>query len=130
MPTTKIQCQGCNRTFTARGILQHIGKTQRFRCRALHEASRTSEVLSALTNISDVDPALPEFIGEDVDPASPEFPGGEYGLGDDTPMSAMQQLSHESVAAIGGMCSRRQRIGVLTNLYVQKVKIEPVVSMT
>jgi hypothetical protein len=118
MPTTKIRCQGCNRTFTAHGILQHIGKTQRFRCRALREASQTSGVLSALANISD------------VDPMSSEFPVDESSLGDDTPMSAMQQLSHETVAATGGACSRWQHIGVLTNSRVQKVKIKPVVSMT
>ena len=41
MSTIQIQCKGCNKHFTPRGLSQHISKTQRPSCRADYTTSQT-----------------------------------------------------------------------------------------
>jgi hypothetical protein len=41
MPVARMQCQGCDRTFTLSGIGQHIAKTQRLQYRTVHTASQS-----------------------------------------------------------------------------------------
>ncbi|KAN0126472.1 hypothetical protein V8E52_000112, partial [Russula decolorans] len=40
MPTSKVQCHGCEKWFKPRGLSQHVSKTQERRCRDALAVSR------------------------------------------------------------------------------------------
>ena len=50
MLTTQVQCRGCGRPFTPRGLSQHVSKTQDPRCRSALSTSRVPTASSSAQN--------------------------------------------------------------------------------
>ncbi|KAF8489360.1 hypothetical protein F5888DRAFT_1808868 [Russula emetica] len=50
MLTSRVQCHGCDKWFSPRGLSQHVSKTQDTRCRDTVAASQVSAVSSSIQN--------------------------------------------------------------------------------
>jgi hypothetical protein len=50
MNTAQIQCDGCKRWFTPRGLSQHVSKTRNVRCRMVHAAAQDLMATSSVTH--------------------------------------------------------------------------------
>jgi hypothetical protein len=52
MSTSKVQCHGCEKWFSARGLSQHVSKTQERRCQDAFSASRVQFMSSSNQHVA------------------------------------------------------------------------------
>jgi hypothetical protein len=85
MIPAQVQCRGCDKAFTPRGLSQHVSKTQNMRCRHVNNPPRacldTPSISRTASQSSPSPNRTPEAISDD-------WPGDKYyhatsdGLGD------------------------------------------------
>jgi hypothetical protein len=77
MSSVQIQCHGCNKSFTPRGLSQHVSRTPHPRCRAVYTASQLPSVSTSVPHTASL-PGIDSSrascdLGDDA-----RSPGDEY----------------------------------------------------